>query len=422
MSGIATKSAQAMSCDSPDGLIPIEQACSRAAAYASAVEEHEEVSLGDALGRTLAVPMTSVLPLPTFDQSAMDGYAVSAGDGLPSGTALALAGRIAAGDEPTSVPPGGAVRILTGGRIPHGADAVVMQEHVTKLSGRIVLTRMTRSGDNIRRRGEDVLVGEVLLQPGERIDARHVALLAAQGLKRTCVRRKVRIGVLSTGSELRPQGEPLTEASFFDSNRPMILALARQSGGDVVDGGIVRDDPQLIAGALSELARRCDLIVTTGGVSVGDEDHSMVALVGARGRGETLKVALKPGKPAVIGAIGRTTYLGLPGNPVAALVSWLLLGGAVLAALDGRRTRPLPGMRLPLVHAFNRRPGRTEFAPARIVQVSSGSAVEILGRGGSARLKPLAAADGLVRIEPLHAPVGEGDEVLFHPFRDGFTV
>jgi molybdopterin molybdotransferase len=214
----------------------------------------------------------------------------------------------------------------------------------------------------------------------------------------------------------------LTEASFFDSNRPMILALARQSGGDIVDGGIVRDDPHLIAGALLELARRCDLIVTTGGVSVGDEDHSMVALVGARGRGETLKVALKPGKPAVVGAIGPTAYLGLPGNPVAALVSWLLLGGAVLAALDGRRTRPLPGMRLPLVHAFNRRPGRTEFAPARIVQVSGGSAVEILGRGGSARLKPLAAADGLVRIEPLHAPVGEGDEVLFHPFRDGFTV
>ncbi len=422
MSGITTQSGQAMSCDSPDGLISIEQACSRAAAYASLIEEHEEVSLGDALGRTLAEPVTSVLPLPPFDHSAMDGYALTAGNGLPSGTAFALAGRIAAGDELTSVPPGGAVRILTGGRIPHGADAVVMQEHVTKLSGRIVLTRMTRSGDNIRRRGEDVLVGEVLLQPGERIDARHIALLAAQGFERMCVRRKVRIGVLSTGSELRSQGERLTEASFFDSNRPMILALARQSGGDIVDGGIVRDDPHLIAGALLELARRCDLIVTTGGVSVGDEDHSMVALVGARGRGETLRVALKPGKPAVVGAIGPTAYLGLPGNPVAALVSWLLLGGAVLAALDGRRTRPLPGMRLPLVHAFNRRPGRTEFAPARIVQVSGGSAVEILGRGGSARLKPLAAADGLVRIEPLHAPVGEGDEVLFHPFRDGFTV
>jgi molybdopterin molybdotransferase len=419
---MVAKPEEAFSCDSPDGLIPIEQACSRAAAYASVLEEHEEVSLGEALGRTLAMPVTSVLPLPPFDQSAMDGYAISSGDGLPSGTALAVVGRVAAGDGELPVPQESALRILTGARIPRGADAVVMQEHVALNGGGIVLTRMVRPGDNIRRRGEDVQVGEVLLQPGERIDARHVALLAAQGLERACVRRKVRIGILSTGSELRSQGERLTEVSFFDSNRPMILALARQSGADVLDGGIVRDDPHLIAAALSELARHCDLIVTTGGVSVGDEDHSMVALIGARGRGETLKVALKPGKPAVVGAIGPTAYLGLPGNPMAALVSWLLLGGAVLAALDGRRTRPLPGMRLPLVHAFNRRPGRTEFAPARIVQVSGGSAVEILGRGGSARLKPLAAADGLVRIEPLHAPVGEGDEVLFHPFRDGFTV
>ena len=421
MSG-TTERATALSCDAPDGLIPIDQACSRAAVYASVIEEHEDVSLGDSLGRTLALPMASVLPLPPFDQSAMDGYALMAGDGLPSGNALAVAGRVAAGDEALPLPQGSALRILTGAMIPRGADAVVMQEHVTHVNGRIVLTRMARSGDNIRRRGEDVQAGEVLLQPGERIDARHVALLAAQGYERTCVRRRIRIGVLSTGSELRSQGTQLTEASFFDSNRPMILALARQSGADVLDGGIVRDDPQQIAGTLSELACGCDLIVTTGGVSVGDEDHSMVALVGARGRGETLRIALKPGKPAVVGAIGRTTYLGLPGNPVAALVSWLLLGGAVLATLDGRRARPISGMRLPLIHAFNRRPGRTEFAPARMVRLNGGTAVEILGRGGSARLKPLAAADGLVRIEPLHAPVVEGDEVMFHPFQDGFSV
>lgn len=409
-------------CDAPDGLISIEQACFQAAAYASVIKEHEEVSLGDALGRTLALPIRSVVPLPPFDQSAMDGYALEAGGGLPSGTALNIAGRIAAGDRGQLLPKGSALRILTGARLPHGADAVVMQENVTNVGGRIVLTRMVRSGDNIRRRGEDVEPGEGLFQPGERIDARHIALLAAQGLERISVRRKVRIGILSTGNELRLQGEQLTEVSFFDSNRPMLLALAYQAGADVLDGGVIRDDPQLIAEALSELARHCDLVVTTGGASVGDEDHSMVSLARANGRGETLKIALKPGKPAVVGVIGRATYLGLPGNPVAALVSWLLLGSAVLAALDGRRSRPLPGMRLPMIHAFNRRAGRTEFAPARIVHGNGNLAVEILGRGGSARLKPLAAADGLVRIEPLHAPVAEGDEVMFHPFRDGFSV
>lgn len=413
--------AQSVSCGD-DGLIAIEEACLRAASYALPIEEHDDLSIGDAIGRTLALSVTSVLPLPPFSQSAMDGYAVSAGDGLPSGTTLPITGRMAAGDEALPLSQGSALRILTGARVPHGANAVVMQEHVVRNDSKIVLTRMVRPGDNIRRCGEDVEVGEVLLQSGERIDARHVALLAAQGYERTSVRRRVRVGVISTGSELRSHAEGLNEASLFDSNRPMILALARQSGAEVLDGGIVRDDPHLIAGALSELAHRCDLIVTTGGVSVGDEDHSMVALVGARGRGETLKIALKPGKPAVVGAIGRTAYLGLPGNPVAALVSWLLLGSSVLATLDGRRARPPSGMRLPLVHAFNRRPGRTEFAPARIVQVNGGSAVEILGRGGSARLKPLAAADGLVRIEPLHAPVAESDEVMFHPFRDGFSV
>jgi len=422
LSVVRTEYAQAVSCDITDGLISIEEACSRAAEYASPIMEHEDILIGDAVGRTLAMAVTSILPLPPFDQSAMDGYAVSAGDGLPSGTVLTVAGRMAAGDEERPLPQGSALRILTGARIPGGADAVVMQEHVLHDNGRIVLTRMIRPGDNIRRRGEDVRAGEVLLQAGERLDARHIALLAAQGYERTNVRRKVRIGVLSTGSELRFQGERLGEASLFDSNRPMILALARQAGACVLDGGIVRDDPQLIAAALREMATRCDLIVTTGGVSVGDEDHTKTALADAGGRGEALRIALKPGKPAVLGAIGQAAYLGLPGNPVAALVSWLLLGAAVSAVLGGRRVRPPSGMRLPMMHAFNRRPGRTEFAPARIVPTEHGAMLEILGRGGSARLKPLAAADGLVRIEPLHAPVEKGDEVMFHPFADGFSI
>lgn len=414
--------AQTSVCDGPHGLISIEEACSCAAAYATPVGEAGTVPLGEALGRTLAEPVEASQPLPPFNQSAMDGYAVSAGDGLTSGAALPVVGRIAAGEDGFFLPPGAAMRIFTGAALPRGADAVVMQENVACDGGRIVLARMVTPGDNIRRYGEDVAAGEMLLRPGERIDARHVALLAAQGRDRVSVLRRPRIGVLSTGSELLMPGQRLPEASLYDSNRPMIVALARQAGTDVLDGGIVRDDPQLIAAALRDLAGQCDLVVTTGGVSVGDEDYSVRALVAAGGRGEPLRIALKPGKPAVAGAIGRAAYLGLPGNPVAALVSWLLLGRAVLAALDGREVRPLSGMRLPTMYAFDRRPGRTEFAPARIVASGRMCAVEILGRGGSARLKPLAAADGLVRIEPLHAPVHERDEVTFLPFRDAFSV
>ena len=228
--------AQSVSCGD-DGLIAIEEACLRAASYALPIEEHDDLSIGDAIGRTLALSVTSVLPLPPFSQSAMDGYAVSAGDGLPSGTTLPITGRMAAGDEALPLSQGSGLRILTGARVPHGANAIVMQEHVVRNDGKIVLTRMVRPGDNIRRCGEDVEVGEVLLQSGERIDARHVALLAAQGYERTSVRRRVRVGVISTGSELRSHGEGLSEASLFDSNRPMILALARQSGAEVLDGG-----------------------------------------------------------------------------------------------------------------------------------------------------------------------------------------
>jgi molybdopterin molybdotransferase len=413
---------ESASCDVADGLVSLEEARSRAAAWVVTVKEHEEVILDQGVGRILAQPVTADLPLPPFDQSAMDGYALAAGDGLPAGSVLTVIGRVAAGDGARALPPRSTVRILTGAMVPQDADAVVMQENVTRADGRIVLSRMVRPGDNIRRRGEDVRAGEALLAAGVRIDARHVALLAAQGRNTVCVRRRIRVAVLSTGNELRSPGAPLTETSLFDSNRPMVLALARQAGVTVVDGGIVPDDPRLIAEAIRDLATRCDLIVSTGGVSVGDEDHCLAALVKAGGMGECLKIALKPGKPAAIGRIGHTAYLGLPGNPVAALVSWLLLGGAVLAALNDRPGRPLAGIRLPLVHTFERRPGRTEFAPARLVQTNGGLAAEILGRGGSARLKPLAAADGLVCIDALHAPVREGEPVMFHPFRDGFAI
>lgn len=422
MSRPAILSVERASCDASDGLVSLEEARTRAAAWAVPVEEHEEVILDQAAGRILARAVAADLPLPPFDQSAMDGYALAAGDGLPAGSVLTVLGRVAAGDGARTLPPGSALRILTGAMIPRGADAVVMQENVTRADGSIALSRMVRPGDNIRRRGEDVQAGETLLAEGTRIDARHVALLAAQGRGTVCVRRRIRVAVLSTGNELRSQGETLADTSLFDSNRLMVLALARQAGAAVVDGGIVPDDPRLMAEAFRDLATRCDLIVSTGGVSVGDEDHSLAALAKAGGMGESLRIALKPGKPAAIGRIGHAAYLGLPGNPVAALVSWLLLGGAAVAALNGHPARPLAGMRLPLAHTFERRPGRTEFAPARLVQASGGLAAEILGRGGSARLKPLAAADGLVCIDALHAPVREGEPVMFHPFRDGFAI
>jgi molybdopterin molybdotransferase len=410
-------------CSEEQSLIDIDTACTRAAAYARPITATETIAVHLAGGRTLAEDVSADLAMPSFDQSAMDGYAVALGGAMmPAGTRLPVVGRIAAGDAAVVLSPGHAARVFTGAPVPTPTDAVLMQEHGWRDGDDLVLHRMLRPGDNIRRRGEDIERGDHLLSQGVRLDSRHVALLSAQGRSTVIVRRRPRIAVISTGSELVQPGSPLGEASIYDSNRPMVMTLATQAGLDVVDGGCVRDDPNALAEALREVSVDCDLVVTTGGASVGEEDHSASAVTQAGGACETLKIALKPGKPAVVGRIGAAAYLGLPGNPVSALVSWLILGGAVVAALEGRAFRRRSGCLMPAAARFERRPGRTEFAPARIVMDTGEPSVEILARGGSARLRPLIEADGLVAIHSLHAPVDTGDMILFHPFRDGFAV
>jgi molybdopterin molybdotransferase len=410
-------------CSRDAGLITIDDACAAAARFAVPIEAVESVPIRDAGGRTLAETVVARHSLPVFDQSAMDGYAIALGGGmLPTGARVPVLGRVAAGDRPFALAPRSAARIFTGAPLLPSADAVLMQEHAWRDGDHIVLTRTIRAGDNVRRRGEDIAEGETLLGPGERLDARHVALLAAQGRATVRVRRRPRVAVLSTGNELRQPGTDLDEAAIYDSNRPMIMSLAEQASASVIDGGWIKDDPVEMATVIKELAASCDLVVTTGGASVGEEDYSARAIQAAGAQFETLRIALKPGKPAVIGRLGSCAYLGLPGNPVSALVSWLFLGGALIAAAEQRSFRRRLGCPMPTSSQFKRRPGRTEFVPARIALGERGPGVEILGRGGSARLRPLVLSDGLAEIAPLHALVEVGDTILFHPFRNGFTV
>lgn len=406
-----------------EGLIDLDAACARAARYTAAIQESSRVPLWDAAGRTLMEAVSADLPMPMFDHAAMDGFALAVpGSMLSAGACLPVSGRIAAGDPASVLEAGRAARIFTGAPLPVGANAVAMQEHVSFENGSCVLLRDIKAGDNIRQRGEDISEGDALLSAGERLDARHIALLAAQGRVSIAVQNKIRVGVISTGNELRQPGTKLDPATIYDSNRPMIMALAAQAGLAVTDGGWVPDEAVAIANVLERLSKCCDLIVTTGGAAAGDEDHSAKGAKMAGALLETLNIAIKPGKPAVVGRLNTAVYLGLPGNPVAALVSWLALGGAIMAAFQGRPFRRRPGCALPALSHFERRPGRTEFAPARLVACAGGSGVEIVGRGGSARLRPLAEADGLVEIGPLHAPVRAGEPVLFRPFRDGFVV
>lgn len=404
-----------------NNLLSLTEACRRAAGFVSAVCECEVIDVLSAIGRTLAKPVFAQLMQPRFDQSAMDGYAVASISTSGGNVALLVSGRITAGQRPTTLAPGTALRIFTGAPLPPGADAVVMQEHVLRRGDEILIPATVEVGANIRRQGEDIQTHTRLLEPGTRLDARHTALLSAQGIDRVAVLRRIKIAVISTGNELREPGATLSDGAIFDSNRRMLLALAAEAGFETIDGGWLPDDKEYMTTHLRRLSSEVDFIVSSGGASVGDEDHAASAAIAAGGTIETLKIAMKPGKPALVGRIARAAFLGLPGNPIAALVAWLNLGGAMAAALNGRAPKPLFGCPMPTTTMFERRSGRTEFVPARLTEGPNGQALEILGRGGSARLRPLVEADGLAEISAEHGTVQPGHVLIFHPFHGGFT-
>ncbi|MGJ3263247.1 MAG: molybdopterin molybdotransferase MoeA [Salinarimonas sp.] len=396
-------------------LLSIDASISRAVSWASPITDVDLLPLGRAGGRVLARAVQARLSSPAFDRSAMDGYAVRAGDGLEAGVRLSVMGRIAAGARGTRLGKAEAARIFTGAPIPPGADAVVMQEDVRREAGAILLDRPLRAGANVRRAGEDVVFGDRLAAAGVRIDARLIALLAAQGVDTVVTRRRPRVAVLSTGDELAEAGAPLAPAAIYDVNRPMLLALIEAAGCETVDAGIIRDDPREQAGRLAALAESCDLVVTSGGASVGEEDHAGHALRLAGGDGEALAMALKPGKPALVGRIGAAAVLGLPGNPLSALVVFMLLGRAMLARLGGGAPSRPVGLPVPLAEPLARKPGRTEFVPARLVSGDHGPRLALLS-SNSARLRPLVEADGLAEIPADVARAAPGVPVAYHAF------
>lgn len=395
-------------------LLSIAAAQEQAAALVSGPVSSEMVALEDLAGRVSAEAVVTPTPLPPFDHSAMDGYALGA-----LGRTHVVRARLAAGAEAApALAPGDAARILTGAPLPPGAIAVIMQERVTRDGDRITLEADPEVGANIRRRGEDVAAGEIIVPEAVRFDARHVAILAAAGVTGALVRRRVRIGVLSTGDELARPEEPLRPGRIHDANRPMLKALLGRPSHDIADLGIAPDDPAALRRLLLEASASCDAIVTSGATSVGDEDHLAAAVLAGGGRLELARVALKPGKPVVAGRLGDAVLIGLPGNPFAALVAYILVGRVAIERLAGLRSKPFRP--LPAAAGFSQKGpgGRTEFAPAALRGVDERGmmVVEKLGRGGSARLAPLIAADGLAVIPAGRDEVRTGDPIGFLPF------
>lgn len=367
------------------------------------VAETETVTLRRALGRILAADLVAADPVPPFSRSAVDGYALAGLNG--EGAELALRGRLAAGDMPDGIRCGdGAVRIFTGAAIPFDCDRVAMQEDCAADAIRVRINRPIESGANIRSPGSDLPAGALALAAGVQLDPRRLAVAASLGRDRLEVRRRIHVGIVTTGDELIEPGRPLAAGRIYDSNRPLLQGMLDAVGIDTVDLGHAADDPGALAQRL-EAGRGCDAVITTGGVSVGDEDHVRAVVEAHGGRIEHWRLAIKPGKPVAVGRMaGGALFLGLPGNPNAVFCTMALIGLPLLRALEGQTYVPPSQIDVQNAVAFRRIPGRREYVPVRL----EGTCAIRLGSGDSAQQAALAAADALMVIPADLADVPAG--------------
>lgn len=378
----------------------------------------EWVAAAAGLSRILAKDITAPVDLPRFDASAMDGYAIHAADLEDDGRAnLGITGLSAAGHPPDwPLARGHAARIFTGAILPEGADRVVLQEHRRQADGRVQVAVPMGGKPHIRRRGEDVRAGAIVLAAGTRLGAGHLALLAALQCASLPVLRPLRVALLSTGDELQEGAAPLARGRIIDSNRPLLRAMLTSLGCSVADLGIVPDVPEALLAVLVEAAAAHDLIITSGGASVGAADH-LHRLIAQRGCMEFWRLNIRPGRPVGLGDIDDCPILALPGNPMAAAVGFTLLGRRLIGRLSGAPAPQPEALMLPLAHAAQKTPGRLDVLAARRMVLPDGqSGVVPLAVQGSASLTALSQAEGLILLpEPLDR-VEAGALVAYVPF------
>jgi molybdopterin molybdotransferase len=358
--------------------------------------DRQRVPLFEAQGRVLAADVVALTDLPPFDRAAVDGFAVRKAD-LKEGTStlLRLVGRAAAGHPfAGSVGAGEAVRILTGAPLADGADFIVMQEHCAQTDRAVVVQGRSQRRDNIRRRGEDCRTGSVVIEAGAHLSAGDIALTAGLGHREVLAFPRPRVALFSTGDELCEQGGAERDGQIADANRPLLCGMLRSYGCDVTDCGILPDEESAIITALVSAAGTHDLIVTSGGVSQGDEDH-MSRVIRRRGCLETWRLKIKPGKPIGMGDIDDCPILALPGNPVAAAAGLTLIGRHIVARLSGALAPWPKQVRLPARFEHDKAKGHVECWPCRLWGDDEGrSIVDLMPNRGPAMLSSLAGADG----------------------------
>ncbi|MFN8076821.1 MAG: gephyrin-like molybdotransferase Glp [Kineosporiaceae bacterium] len=394
------------------------QACLALARPAGGVES---VDLVSAAGRVLAADVAAGADLPGFDNSAMDGYAVRAADVAGAGESapvvLPVVADLPAGSgRPQPLPPGAAARIMTGAPLPEGADAVVQVEWTDAGTDRVRIDRGVPQGRNVRRAGDDVHAGDVVLRAGTRLSARHVALLAAVGSPTVAVRRRPRVVVISTGSELRPPGTPLAFGELHDSNGYALAVAATAAGAQARYGGNVADDAQPVAQALAAAAADADLVITSGGVSAGAYDVVKEVLT-ASGTVAFGKVAMQPGAPQGCGTLrapdGRDVpVLTFPGNPVSALVSFEVFGRPVVRALHGEPDPVAVPVHLPAGEDWTASPGRRRFLRARLAPAADGTTVVVQAGGTGSHLVAGLAGATCLAVVPEDVDVVRAGELV----------
>lgn len=397
--------------------VQLDEAIARVRAQLPIVRECEEVGLADARGRVLAAALEAPVDLPLYNSSAMDGFAVRAQDltsaAVPS---FEIIGEAAAGHPfDGAIRHGEAVRILTGGRVPEGVDRVVEQEKCVVSGNRVYVRGQLSSKDNWRRRGEDLAAGARVFAAGHRLRAQDVTLAGALGIRQLEVRRRLRVGLFSTGDELREPGSVLGGGQIWDSNRLLLPSLLAPLACDVRDCGILQDDAREIEGALLAAARECDLLITTGGMSVGAEDH-LRAVIGRRGYLEAWPLAIKPGRPVGLGDIDDCPILALPGNPIAAAIAFIAFGRPIVTTMAGVQTDEPLTLKLPSAFALEKSRGVRQFLLADVAVDTHGASVaELLPQQSPAMLSLLTRTRGLIVLPEDCASVSIGEPVTFMP-------
>jgi molybdopterin molybdotransferase len=385
---------------------------------AARIKGIEKIAIREALNRILAEDIRSHINVPTGTNSAMDGYAVNSGDIPSSGNVeLHVSGTAWAGKPyDGKLTAGSCVRIMTGAIMPDGADTVIIQEDVQVTGSGIIIDGATRKGDNVRQAGEDIAAGDLILSRGRRLNPADIGLIASLGIAEVCVVRRLRVAFFSTGDELRSIGETLSDGAIYDSNRYTLYGMLERMGADIIDMGVIKDDRDALEEAFSIAAANADVLITSGGVSVGEADY-IKEILAKLGQVDFWKVAIKPGRPLAFGQVGNALFFGLPGNPVSVMVTFYEFVQPALRKMIGEDDAGVLSLKARCDSKLKKRPGRVEYQRGILQKDQDGDLVVVkTGAQGSGILRSMSQANCFIILPIASSGVEPGEFVDIQPF------